>query len=390
MNQKYYVLFEVLEYGLWKQNKSSCKKDVDYSCVYDILRKHRVDCLVADVWDEFTDINSQEMFRSVLQNIGRWHQLMKLQDEILSCLKEQEIASIILKGASAAVYYPKPEYRRMGDIDIIVKPEKFEQAQQVLLNIGFVQIDESEKHIEFLKDKKLVELHHYFVEEKDRESRKKLNDYIFSKIDSAEIMVLEGFSFPVLPKLECGLSMLYHISEHLETGLGLRQIIDWMLFVDKELNDDFWNACFKEKAKELELEKLAVIVTGMCQKYLGLREDITWCSYADEAVCDELMVLILEAGNFGRNLSKVEHKVMRSGSLSSFFSLLQDYGAQNWELLEKYQWLKPFAWMYQLGKYIRLYFLQRMSVATILSDMRLAKKKSELLNTLEITRRFVR
>ena len=44
----------------------------------------------------------------------------------------------------------------------------------------------------------------------------------------------------MFPPLENGLVLLGHINQHLEEGLGLRQILDWALYVDKALDDDAW------------------------------------------------------------------------------------------------------------------------------------------------------
>ena len=38
----------------------------------------------------------------------------------------------------------------------------------------------------------------------------------------------------------------------------------------------------------------------MCRKYLGLKDTVTWCQNADEALCDALMERLLSSGNFGQ------------------------------------------------------------------------------------------
>ena len=56
----------------------------------------------------------------------------------------------------------------------------------------------------------------------------------------------------------------------MEEGLGLRQILDWALYVDKALDDDAWEHTFAPAVRRLGLERLAITVTRMCQLYLGL------------------------------------------------------------------------------------------------------------------------
>ena len=134
----------------------------------------------------------------------------------------------------------------------------------------------------------------------------------------------------MFPPLENGLVLLGHIN-HLEEGLGLRQILDWALYVDKALGDDTWEHTFAPVVHRLGLDRLAITVTRMCQLYLGLRPDITWCASADEKVCDSLMNYIMEQGN---------------------------RGMYHWPALNKYPRLKPlltpFAWFWQLCRYLLL------------------------------------
>ena len=51
--------------------------------------------------------------------------------------------------------------------------------------------------------------------------------------------------------------------------------------------------------KACGLDHLAVVVTKVCQKYLGLRTDnITWCRNADEDLCGDRMDFIMGRGSF--------------------------------------------------------------------------------------------
>ena len=159
----------------------------------------------------------------------------------------------------------------------------------------------------------------------------------------------------VLPDDENGLVLLSHIRQHLEGGIGLRQIIDWFMFVKAYLDDDVWFSSFQKKVRVIGLEKLAITVTKMCQTYLGLStENITWCKDADLTLCEELMQYVMDCGNFGRNRGRLHS----GGRLPSFkhpiklFKYIQSHGKQNWKALQSYPWLCPFAWIYQSCHYI--------------------------------------
>ena len=87
------------------------------------------------------------------------------------------------------------------------------------------------------------------------------------------------------------------------------------------------------------METLAVVVTKMCQKYLGLTtENILWCQDADETVCDSLMQYVMSCGNFGRS-----RELLQSGSASKIPSFkqpikllkyIQSRGQYNWEAIK--------------------------------------------------------
>ena len=103
--------------------------------------------------------------------------------------------------------------------------------------------------------------------------------------------------------MENGLLLLAHAALHLSSSeLGLRQVIDWMMFVHQELDDEKWNSCFSEMAERAGLRKLAVALTRLCRDHLGLPGEYRWCKEADEQMVSDLLDLIFERGNFGRKV----------------------------------------------------------------------------------------
>ena len=134
----------------------------------------------------------------------------------------------------------------------------------------------------------------------------------------------------------------------MEHGVGLRQIIDWMMFVDKCLPDERWDE-FRPLAEATGFETLAVTTARMCEMYLGLPEH-RWCRDASEQLSDDLMDYVMSCGNFGRlrNIQE-EAAVSRAGKLRHpvrALKELQQKGEENWELAGK-PVLKPFAWAWE-------------------------------------------
>ena len=95
--------------------------------------------------------------------------------------------------------------------------------------------------------------------------------------------------FPVLPWQQNGLELIWHIREHLYNGLGLRHIIDWMMFVHFFLRDTAQFNSFYKVLEGTGLYNLAKTITRLCQLYLGLEGDFAWCLDIDANTCNELM-----------------------------------------------------------------------------------------------------
>lgn len=318
-----------------------------------------------------------------------WNKLMKEQDALKVLLDQEEIPFVILKGVAAAMYYPQPEYRTMGDVDLIVKPGDFDRANRILRENGYEWVEsEYDRHNSFTKNGIHFELHRYFATFNDARKSRELDALIYEGIEKRVYATVGQYTVPVLPKLENGLVLLAHIDHHLEGGLGLRQIIDWMLFVDRELNDDFWMQEFGPLIKRLDKETLAVTVTRMCQLYLGLREDnLHWCMSADDDLCRDLMEMTITRGNFGQKSGKSVTAISLLSAMSNVFNIpkiLQTRGCVNWKLLKKYPFLRPFAWLYQICRYIRKVFSPEYSIGQMANDMHQVKPTQKLLDQLGV------
>ena len=392
MTDLYDSVFALLQAALFD---SSLKME-DTVAWSEIALELAVQCVLAIPADkiellELTDAEKKEYIWAVMGNISFWNSIMYEQQEITDLLWKASIPAAVLKGSAAAIYYPVPDYRCMGDIDLIVLPETFDKACALLEQAGYIHDDSlNDRHESFQKNGIHIELHRYFAFLNDKEEADYLDNLIYEGIHRTERKKLGEYSFLMLPRLENGLVLLSHISQHLEGGLGLRQIIDWMLYVNSELDDQFWQDSFCSAAENIGLKKLALVTTRMCQIYLGLTEEITWCRQAEEALCEELMLFIMNHGNFGRKdegSSKTIFVLYYMRNPFKFLKVLQRIGCKTWELLRKYPWLKPFAWVYQIYRW-GSHGLQRSdAIRETMNDIGKAQREDKFLEKLEVTRR---
>lgn len=388
----YNQVFALLRSALWDEERFpyQAPADVSWEEVYKELKAQTVQCLPLDILVRENPAAGRQYIAMAGRGMMRWYHIMEQQQEICRMLQAEGIACAVVKGASAACYYPQPNNRVMGDIDLLVDPACFDRACE-LISEGAEYLGENYRHTEYKRNGLVVEVHKGFAIFHDAAKNAFFDARVFGALSAAEEVTLDGYSFMRLPSVENGLTLLEHINNHLQNGLGLRQIVDWMLYVDRELDDDVWSRDFAPFLRDLEREKLAVTVTRMCQMYLGLREDITWCAGADEALCRELMEYILYQGNFGRKNETGSNCATNVISVSknplALLRILQQRGCINGAaVFERWPVLKAFAWLYQIFRYLRKGLSTEHPLQFLRTAVERSKPQNSLLERLGVSR----
>ena len=344
-NEQIYLL-ELIKASLFGKNPE-IPEDANWEKIFEFAKSQ---CIVPLLAPSVPTVYREKWNAIAYQSKAHYMQMIYEQNALVKLLKDNGIPFAILKGTAASVYYPNPTLRSFGDIDVYICKENIEFARRILdINAyQFIKIDKSE--YAYKKNGIDIELHI------------KISGTYYNDV---EHIILEGLnnsveyriantSFPGLPAYANGISLLGHIMHHLKTyGIGFRQIVDWMMFVHNELDDSAWENHFRKIASEAGLEKLAVTVTYMCRKWLGLPDDITWCNTADEEVADKLLIRILSDGNFGCDRVPYEN-IRKEIKKEGLFRFLQHTGLTNWSLAQKHAIFRPFAWLYQVFKYAGL------------------------------------
>ena len=230
--------------------------------------------------------------------------IMYEQDRLVKLFDSAQIPCVILKGSSAAIYYPKPFLRTMGDIDVLVPKCRFTESLELLESNGYFydhgkrgdeEITEDTRELAYTKNGICIEIHQKFSS-----PGVDIDDILDKAIERRVYCQLNGFSFPILPSLQNGLVLLAHINQHLKTSkLGLRQIVDWQMYVYSVEDKVSWSDQFIPLLKKTGLLTLAAYVTRLCNLYLGLPDEIGFEVNVDDSLVDELLEVILTDGNFG-------------------------------------------------------------------------------------------
>lgn len=352
----------------------------DYGTVFEHMKQQAVAVLPAGLLGELplSEELRAQWKKYIYRQIFHFQTLARAEQELLNAMDAAGICVLVLKGTSAARYYPIPQYRTMGDIDLLIKPADHQQAANVLTQIGFIENTNDlqayvGRHRAFQRGEAHVELHSYFAKAGTPSQNELLNKRLF-------IDMVPHRHIPT--EIVNGLVLIEHIAQHLETGIGLRQMVDWMMYVNAVLDDDMWEHSFREAAKETGVEMLAVTVTRMCQLYLGLPKAITWSNVANDNVAHELMTYVMNSGNFG-----IKREKLMSGSLTriptitkpaTFLRYLQKEGRTSWTAAHKHKFLTPFCWLYQLIHYVYVAKMNHINMKKA-TEMRQERKKRKKL-----------
>ena len=314
-------------------------------------------------------------------NLLSFIKIIDEQAKLTDLLKEADIPFVILKGTAAAIYYPYPELRYLGDIDFYIRPEWFNKARDLLFENNYFFDQDDDRHLILFKNGIRYEMHHRFSNESNSIY---VDDCIESCMDRLHTGTIKNRCFPMLPSLENGLVLLVHLRQHLIAGIGLRQIIDWMMYVNSVLDDEYWEAIFEQHALVLGLRTLAITTTRLCQLYLGLSDNLKWCAEADVQLCNRLMSNIITSGNFGSNHGKgtIIEKTFTIFKKKGLFNYLQEAGEFNWKTYHKCHILKPFAWIYQIQRYLRQGLNTKRSYKQLIDDYNRSRERHILLKDL--------
>ena len=380
MNNTQVALLELLKFSLFGITPE-IPDNTDWNAVLDEAKAQTVVSLASDaVPKEFSAIWEV----SAAQSEAHFMRVIYEQTALVNLMNSAEIPFVIIKGTAAAIYYPKPSRRTMGDIDILVSEESFEKAFSLLSENGYEFEHDfgDDREYAFCKGGILFELHKRYS---DKEYS--IEEYLAYGIKNARTVSICGNYFPALPEAENGLLLLDHIRHHLFGGLGIRQIIDFMMFVNSIGDSEVFEKEYLPVFDNVGLGVLARIVIKMCKKYFGLQASASWCYTADDRTCDELLETVVSSGNFGRK-SPYEYRPMQSLTMgikkNGLFNSLQKAGLANCDVFEKYRFLRPFAWIYQIFRYMKRGITAILKGEKLSSDISSGKARSDFYDRLGI------
>lgn len=283
--------------------------------IIEIAKKHAVLPFLYDVYEDDESLSDElkQMLRQSAATTARSnYRLLFLTKYITQIMEKQGIRAIILKGAATSSYYPVPELRKSGDIDILIPEEdSYYRAVEILKGEGFAEREDQPAlhHIELRNNEGIsVEVHRILAEPFES---KRTNQYLETLLPEYKehVMVNDTWGFALYQPEDAyhAFYLVLHMLQHfLRAGFGLKFLCDWVVFWNREVAEEE-KKTFMRLNKESGTEGYVAVLTKSCVKYLGLREECV-SFLMDETVSDEMvddfMEEVFTAGEFGHDTNR--------------------------------------------------------------------------------------
>lgn len=307
------VFFSLLRSGLWGGAPEIPEGFEDWGKVARLAKSQSVLGVVGDVMLSDKRIAAQlsaemktKIKTFIMANMMTHGKLNGVLVNVVSHLSAAGIRSVLLKGQGLAQYYPKPELRQCGDIDLYVGLERYADSYDVVKPLA-TKIDDRKalevgKHYDFFVGKVAVEMHRY----SDRYPTPKL-DRIYQEVS------LKGLNEDLVPLMFSGQTVYtpsdeynaFYIFSHLFhhfliNGLGARQLCDWMLFL-RARSSHIDMSSLETILRRLDMLKPWQAFGCVLVKYFGMpAESFPFYDSAQEHKADNIVRRLLDEGNFGK------------------------------------------------------------------------------------------
>ena len=397
LSKEQQTILLLLRRSLWGENVI-LPEGIDWAKIDTMAQEQGVTAFIYDgVRDLRTDIPEQilqKWLRKLIAGVSRNEKLMRAQDEIVRWFADADIPAAILKGSSVSRYYPQPDLRALGDIDILVANSKLEKAKKILEHNGYVLYENDPGyHISFRGSGIHVELHYGVTQLPDSEGGHLLENVTADLLDEIDQGRVAERTFPVLSESNQALALLLHMIRHMfGSGIGLRQVCDWMMCMAHMDPEVFINTTLPI-LEHCGLLRYAKIATSVCVCYLGLaKQNVPWCDDVPEEECLIFIGDVFCEGNMGTankdgmgSLFTYSRAMgTRQSSLGALLVRLTNRAYEHYPIMKKLKFLLPVAWVYLPVRIMIGQLLGTQPKRSIVKATKSAKKRRELYEMLRL------
>ena len=223
--------------------------------------------------------------------------------KVVDTLTANNIEYVMLKGQGVAQRYPTPLLRKAGDIDIYVGQDNYHKAVSTLMPLAAEKMTEEDKHASLCIDNIVVEIHHSVIGWRHTRDGARLQRWVEQTLKTADSRTvnIDGCAVRIPSAQTESMYLFYHMWHHLmhHSGVGLRQLSDWMLTLHAD-HEQIDERALKQLLKDTHLLNDWRVFGTILVRHMGLpQESFPLFKNGYERRADRLLKLIFDCGNHG-------------------------------------------------------------------------------------------
>ena len=341
--------------------------------------------------DTFPPELLQQIRESVRASLGKNIRVAGGHSTLSRLLEQAGIGHVLIKGHASALWYPEPELRQLGDVDFYVDRRDVKRTEALLIQEGFRPEKTSHRfHHVFIKDGCRYELHFAIPGVPDGKDGEGCRACFDSMIARSAVRHTPFGDMRLPSAFHHGMILLLHTAHHLTySGIGLRHLCDWAVFIDTLPESDFVRD-FAGPLKSLGLWNFTCCLTDICVRYLGVRPK-AWLEEQDAQLGDALLEDLIAGGNFGqKNIVRSRQAYLitsgkkTNSKLRRLFSVLLDMVYQKWPVSRKIKLLVPVGLAFYTLRYLFRLALGKKPKLYVRAAVRGAQERTALYDRLRL------
>ena len=238
--------------------KVNISKSFDWKQAVEIAVRHKIDVLLyygaynsqINMPDEIKNRLQLHTFNMINFDANQSYQI----NQLLDAFNKNNIDYLPLKGAVLKSLYPKTEMRYMSDIDILIKTSQYNKISNIMSQLGFKFVLESNHEFVWKKDYLNAELHKILIPSYNK-------DYYSYYEDGWKLAKKSSNGGYEMKDEDFLIYIFTHMAKHYrDSGVGIKHFLDiWVFlkskteldknYIDTELKKlqlyEFFNNCMK-------------------------------------------------------------------------------------------------------------------------------------------------
>jgi len=176
----------------------------------------------------------RKLFRGYVKALMQNENQMSMLQQVCGAFDEAGIDYMPLKGATLKAIYPKPEHRLMGDADVLIRTEQYDQIRPIMLKLGMREHIESDHEYIWVCPSLHLELHKRLIPSYNRDYYRYFGDgwrLTKNQKDNQYGMTHENEY----------IYLFTHFAKHYrDGGIGCRHLVDlWVYRQTHQLNESY-------------------------------------------------------------------------------------------------------------------------------------------------------